>query len=477
MDAAKNTHSIIRPADVRSKELLAEFMGIKEPFKSSISIKDVEAFFATNSSVSSALSSDKEKFSNAYLYLGSNQHKSVSQDEYINTCLGIEQSIVKKIVECEDNIAAFKRQTDKLNGKIRDSKAAERLNEYEIMEGSILNLLIAEAEGFFPPDLRTIMDLYVIVKIGTQQIITHPCKTALDPQWDSEFSFDIVTGREQVRIELYDLSSLKNALEAYSELTLDSLSDQLTHDMWLDLKSPRHDPVPGRIHIFAQWIYSRVKYFTDVLSHVEDKIAAEEKLKNVHVAMLKKLQEPYGFLRNFDSKMMTGKDEDYPVVISIKQHQGSVKRASFLLPKIVQPPRRLLMLDNIILSLYMISTIVTNWARTDLINVTVAALGLATNTFIMRKEMDQMVKLGLFTLTFAILFDIAWICIVGGTSVNVKNSLTWITLGLKLAVFFRLKKKLIGAGMLTLLDKRKHMDKNKSESESVESDFIIKDYS
>eukprot|EP01022_Parablepharisma_sp_SALTPOND_P017212 TRINITY_DN27054_c4_g1_i1.p1 TRINITY_DN27054_c4_g1~~TRINITY_DN27054_c4_g1_i1.p1 ORF type:complete len:483 (+),score=45.61 TRINITY_DN27054_c4_g1_i1:4703-6151(+) len=466
MEYSSNASPSVRsPGFARYHELSSEFVHINKYNKLAIDIKDVEKFFS-----SSDYNADNVQLIKAFLHLDSAHKKHITREEYINGCLEAEQALEKSIIDCEHSLQELQRQADKLNVNISDSRASENLNEYNVMEESILNLSVIEAKGFFPPDLRTNMSLYVVINVGQQQMVTSPSNTTLDPSWNAEFSFDIISGTEKIRLELFDLVSPNpKQLEAYGEISLEAIKDQLKHDMWLDLKNSKDEPISGRIHVFVQWVYSRVKYFSDILGRIQAKIADEKEHHNKLTATLSLLQEPYGFFRHFDPQAVEIPMENYspaPFLVTSSSQQGAVSLPRIILPK---PSKSFLRFDNILWMFFVFSTILTNCSRTDFVNTTVAVLGMATNALVIGKDLGQLVRLGLFTLTFAILFDILWIILVGGLRVQVKNVLTWINLGLKLVLFSRLKKKLRDAQLIALLAKYKKEAKEE-EKESVDSE-------
>lgn len=68
------------------------------------------------------------------------------------------------------------------------------------MLGSILTVHVVEARDLKPMDMEGTSDPYVILMIEDQKIETNYKKSTLAPVWNESFTFDIMHGREPLRI-------------------------------------------------------------------------------------------------------------------------------------------------------------------------------------------------------------------------------------------------------------------------------------
>lgn len=398
---------------------------------------------------------DPLQLTKAFLYLDSTHKKKITADDYVKTCLECEQNLERKIAELEENLNNYRNQLEKLSLQFDDLDLPEKINEFGILEDSQLNIQIIEVRGFFPRDLRTNMSLYAAVRVGSQQMLTNSAETTLDPVWNAEFSFNIFTGKEKIRIELFDLMSANSQnFEAYSEIYVNNLYDQQKHDIWLDLKGNKNENVSGRLHISAQWIHSKVKYFTDIIGKIKEKMENDKNEQNVLKDNLSKLQEPYGFFKYYNHKNVESQSGDSPSIVllgNLEQAEG-FQFHKLSLPK---PSKGFMKFDNLLWMVYAFSSIISNYTRNDIVNTTAAVLGLATNALVIGKEIEKLVKLGLFMLTLAIMFDAIYISFVGKFEIHVTNLITWMNLGLKLGLFSRMKKKLKDAKILAMFEPQK----------------------
>ena len=84
------------------------------------------------------------------------------------------------------------------------SKGSEQLNEYGIMHGSILTVHVVEARELAPMDVDGSSDPYAILKIEDQVIETNVKSHTLSPVWNESFTFDIMHGKEPLKIVIMD---------------------------------------------------------------------------------------------------------------------------------------------------------------------------------------------------------------------------------------------------------------------------------
>jgi len=445
------SNSTRRTIPIRLNELRSEFNYINKKNKEQITLEDIDSFFNGRRDLAKP---EKKHVVNAFQYLDSEKKESVSKEEYINGCLEAEKKLANLINTSKANINKFKSQLEIL--KVKPMNTSTFAKPKKQTTDNILSLTLVEIKGYFPPDLRMRMSLYVSIRIGNQQYTTEPILNTLDPAWNKDFSLNIDKDIEIIRFEVFDLLS-GDALQAYCEFSLRTIKDQLRHELWIDLRNSGNEQIPGRIHVFAQWIYSDLK--KEMYTQTQEKILAERKLKDQYVIKLSMLQEPYGFLRYYEQDVSDYPQLDSPFVPievpSVNLEDYNQRRAQSF-----KPLRSFLVLDNMLWTLYIFLSIVNNWSKIDFVNTTVSVLGLATSTFVVTENVEPVVRLNLFMLTFALIFDTFWIISVGGIALEASNILTWVSFCIKLALFFRLKEKLIYTDILTLMSKNKKEDEN-----------------
>lgn len=78
-------------------------------------------------------------------------------------------------------------------------------------------------------------------------------------------SFDITTGKEPIKIEVFDRSDIgRDSSLGEALVSLDILRDQYKHDEWFDLVN-RQRALTGKIRLNLHWIHSRKKFLQDIL--------------------------------------------------------------------------------------------------------------------------------------------------------------------------------------------------------------------
>lgn len=94
------------------------------------------------------------------------------------------------------------------------------------MHGSILTVHVVEARDLKPMDMDGTSDPYVILEIEDQKIETNYKKSTLSPVWNESFTFDVLHGKEPLRIKVMDKDTFGNdEFEGMSYVSLNGLRD------------------------------------------------------------------------------------------------------------------------------------------------------------------------------------------------------------------------------------------------------------
>jgi Ca2+-dependent lipid-binding protein len=121
--------------------------------------------------------------------------------------------------------------------KLREQKAAERVNAYGLDLDAILSVRVVEARDLMPMDLTGKSDPYVILKLGNLQTQkSNYINQDLNPVWNEVFSFDVDTGKEVLDVQCFDHDDFgSDDFLGRFALSLDNYRDQQPHDEWFDL--------------------------------------------------------------------------------------------------------------------------------------------------------------------------------------------------------------------------------------------------
>ena len=146
-----------------------------------------------------------------------------------------------------------------------------------------------------------------------------------EPVYDENLVLDIETGREQVRVELYDVYGQEKKLRGFFYLTLTAFKDQADDNQNRDYKI---DQMPldfleqvqlqndvfndkmGEVHVQVQWIYSKVALLDSLISELTEDLAYNEKTYLPQIQeTFQSLSEPFNFFDYKVRKLMRQKGQ------------------------------------------------------------------------------------------------------------------------------------------------------------------------
>lgn len=162
-------------------------------------------------------------------------------------------------------------------------------------------------------DMDGTSDPYVILQIEDQRIETNYKKSTLSPVWNESFTFDIVHGREPLKVVVMDKDTFGNDdFEGQCHVSLNGLRDQMKHDSWFDLTDEHDTRTQGRIRLMLQWVYSKVQYFSEYLSKWDETLGKDIEEKEQIEKFIKQLENPFGFLDNLKDDAQDTEDDENP---------------------------------------------------------------------------------------------------------------------------------------------------------------------
>lgn len=89
-------------------------------------------------------------------------------------------------------------------GQLREANKTEVVNQYGIMENSVLTITAIEAKYLASSDFNSNSDLYVLIECANQTAQTKHIKDTQNPIWDESFQFDIYSGKEEIKVSVMD---------------------------------------------------------------------------------------------------------------------------------------------------------------------------------------------------------------------------------------------------------------------------------
>jgi Ca2+-dependent lipid-binding protein len=109
--------------------------------------------------------------------------------------------------------------------KQREIQRTEQLNQYGIMIGSVLTANLIEARELKSTKLTGSVRPYIVMLVEGQKSTSEVSESA-DPVWNEIITFDIMTGREDLIIQIFDKSDLgRDTLIGESQVALHQLAD------------------------------------------------------------------------------------------------------------------------------------------------------------------------------------------------------------------------------------------------------------
>jgi len=92
--------------------------------------------------------------------------------------------------------------------RLKQERMKERVNEYGLDQDAVLQVRVVEARNLMAMDINGKSDPYVVLSVGNETFKTKIIDSNLNPVWNEIHTFDVRTGREQLKIEVYDHDDL-----------------------------------------------------------------------------------------------------------------------------------------------------------------------------------------------------------------------------------------------------------------------------
>ena len=221
----------------------------------------------------------------------------MTKNEFVWSYVDAEKLIMQRTNELRRQIAENTKQMEETKRKMIDAQQNEVMNEFGIMNGSVLTVNVVEAQNLKALNNGT-SDPYVTLACERQKIETKYVTGDTNPVWNEVFTFQIQHGNDELKITVLHHNSYgKDDLEGQLSIPLRLLQDQMKHDQFFDLQGPKmNQPWQGRIHLGLQWIWSKSRYLEEVISQWQENIDTDKQELEHLTKQLNKLREPFGVL-------------------------------------------------------------------------------------------------------------------------------------------------------------------------------------
>ncbi len=182
------------------------------------------------------------------------------------------------------------------------------------MEGSILTVHVVEARDLKPMTINGTADPYIVIQVEGQKIESNFKKSTLNPVWNESYTFEIRNGNEKMKLIVMDKDTFGNdEFQGECYIDLDTLRDQMKHDMWYELCEKDRDIIfQGRVRLMLQWVYSKIQYFSEYLTKWDETLVRDCEEKERIEIYLKQMESPFGFLDQMVGELLEDDDDDEP---------------------------------------------------------------------------------------------------------------------------------------------------------------------
>lgn len=277
----------------RYEQISKEFDEIDENDDKQLTFEEIYSFLCKKSGGTF----DKSLALELFAKMDRNEDTLVTKNEFVWSYVDAEKLIIQRTNELRRQIAENTKQMEETKRKMIEAKQTEVMNEFGIMNGSVLTVNVVEAQNLKAMNNGT-SDPYVTLACERQKIETKYVTGDTNPVWNEVFTFQIQHGNDDLKISVLHHNSYgKDDLEGQLSIPLRLLQDQMKHDQFFDLQGPKaNQPWQGRIHLGLQWIWSKSRYLEEVISQWQENIDTDKQELDHLTKQLNKLREPFGVL-------------------------------------------------------------------------------------------------------------------------------------------------------------------------------------
>ena len=200
-----------------------------------------------------------------------NHDGEVSIEEFLNSYLEQVNGLSEAVAKLRQHILEKKRELATLNEQLEEAKNTERMNSWGIMEGSLLNVRVVEAQNL--DTFRGKPNSYANLLCERQQIATKIIRSDRNPNWDETFSFKISAGTGELLIQVFNEGTIsKDDLLGTCSVSLQEFKDQQKHERWFHLSGRSNT---ARILLSIQWIHKKTDYILGIIENLERDITTD----------------------------------------------------------------------------------------------------------------------------------------------------------------------------------------------------------
>lgn len=281
---------------------------------------------------------DSTKIRELHRQIDESNDGKVTLDEFCNAFARKIETYELQILESKRLSAEIRYNIEDINNLKQDVARTETINQFGIMDGSVLIVTIVSAKDLRKIEFGRAVDPFVVLQCEGQRIESNFIRNNYNPVWNEKFTFDIKRGDDPLKISVYDRGTLVNSFIGKYMLNLDTLPSQDEIEQEVDLHEENYDSdvIKGRLTFKVQFIYSRLALMGDEVKELQIHKREIDNIRRAHERELNMIQSPFAVL--FKDAQAGMRDEDDPeILLSIYQAHPKEMDASKILDGAMKP--------------------------------------------------------------------------------------------------------------------------------------------
>jgi hypothetical protein len=384
----------------RIKQLTRIFEQIDTNHDKKLSFEEIQAFLT---------SQQDEEFdmilcSELFARMDKDHDSMVTIDEFIANYVEVESLIVKQIKTVMKEIKTLEKSIKENQEKLKKARETEILRSNGIMEGSCLTVNVKSALNLFPTTADGTCNAFVMVECDGTNTTTRVVPNSLSPTWDEVFEIPIINKGATLNLTVFSKSGLGTKFVGKTSASLAQLADQTQIEQYYNLLSEQGETWQGKVLLELTWIWSMVKYYSDIISQQEKFIKEDQEKIESLKSQMSKLLKPFASLTpGFDyiyEPSISGAI-DNTIIVPIR---APVAKNSF----IEWSESAEVMIS--LIYIYIILAVLNNFKRPDFLNVIlIQTTASVVGYYHWRFQDVQGMKMFLSAVLISEIFDLVWV--------------------------------------------------------------------
>ena len=346
----------------RYEQLLKEFSEIDKDNSSSLSFEEILNFLSSKQDEEFDFILCQEVFAR----LDKNNDSIITREEFVESYVEIECLIMKRIKNLKKELVSSNRQLEENKEKLKKSEKSEILNAAGIISDSLATLVVKSAQNLIPTTTDGVSNPYILIECGEYKEKTTTKRFSLTPVWDEVFTVPVHKKGQEIHLTVLSDNTLGQKFVGKVTIPLLAIADQLKHEQFFMLYGENPgEKWQGKVYLELQWIWSRVKYYKDIICEWERLIDEDKDTVNSLQVQLEKLRKPFGHLTGIKEKSqvysvpITPRLDSKEYGLSRKESRGMAEVAELGDQRNLQKA----------LAIYVVLTVLVNFARPDFLSV------------------------------------------------------------------------------------------------------------